>query len=118
MSYDLKFGVEVKGADGVFIEIGCPEYDSPTYNLGELFRACTGWNYEQGKWYKLAEVEPMIKHGIVELIEHEENYVKYEAENGWGNTADARKVLVSIMAWVSDTRDAGKIPIECIWIAW
>lgn len=58
------------------------------------------------------------KHGIVELIEHEEDYVKYNAENGWGNTADARETLVSIMAWVSDTRYAGEIPIECIWIAW
>ena len=65
MSYDIRFGVEVKDANGLIAEIGCPEYDQPTYNLADMFRKCTGWNYVQGEWYKVPDVLPLIEHGIM-----------------------------------------------------
>ena len=41
MSYDLRIAVKVDGCDK-FAQIAEPEYRSPTYNLGKMFRACTG----------------------------------------------------------------------------
>ena len=46
MSYDLRIAVKVDGCDK-FAGIAEPEYSSPTYNLGKMFRACTGWDYKQ-----------------------------------------------------------------------
>ena len=67
MSYDIRIGVRVEGAPGCYAVIAEPEYSSPTYNIGDMFRACTGWNFEQGEWYKVSEVLPLIQHGISEL---------------------------------------------------
>nr|DAM55799.1 MAG TPA: hypothetical protein [Caudoviricetes sp.] len=66
MSYDLRIAVKVDGCDK-FAEIAEPEYSSPTYNLGKMFRACTGWDYKQ-----------------------------YEPENGWGTVASAVAVLENL----------------------
>lgn len=46
MSYDLRIAVKVDGCDK-FAQIAEPEYSNPTYNLGKMFRACTGWDYKQ-----------------------------------------------------------------------
>lgn len=60
MSYDIRLAVRVEGApvneDGepLYAVIGTPEYDSPTYNLGDMFRACTGWDFKQGKFYRVS----------------------------------------------------------------
>ena len=51
MSYDLRIAVKVDGCDK-FAQIAEPEYSSPTYNLGKMFRACTGWDYKQGEYYR------------------------------------------------------------------
>lgn len=50
MSYDIRFGVKVDGMDGYIAVIDMPEYDSPTYNLRDMFVACMDWDYSQGKW--------------------------------------------------------------------
>ena len=42
MSYDLRVCVKIEGCDK-YANIAMPEYDSPTYNLGAMFRACTGF---------------------------------------------------------------------------
>lgn len=39
MSYDIRICVKVEGIDK-YADIARPEYDSPTYNLGEMFRSC------------------------------------------------------------------------------
>lgn len=49
MSYDLRLAVKVEGTKDLYAVIAEPEYDSPTYNIGEMFRACMGWDFEQGK---------------------------------------------------------------------
>lgn len=63
MSYDLRIAVKVDGCDK-FAGIAEPEYSSPTYNLGKMFRACTGWDYKQGEYYRCSEVIGNIKKGI------------------------------------------------------
>lgn len=60
MSYDLRIAVKVDGCDK-FAGIAEPEYSSPTYNLGKMFRACTGWDYKQGEYYRCSEVIGNIK---------------------------------------------------------
>lgn len=126
MSYDIRFGVKVEGGpEDCFAVIGEPGYHSPTYNLGEMFRACTGWDYEQGKWYKASEVMPMIMRGINELSEHPGKYRKYEPDNGWGNINSAMTALKSIVMWFEPNNWDGiagswnaDVPYDCIWIAW
>ena len=49
MSYDLRIGVTVEGTDIIAV-IAQPDKHSPTYNLGTMFRKCTGWDFEQSKW--------------------------------------------------------------------
>ena len=47
MSYDIRLGVKVEGGDNLFAVIAEPRLDSPTYNLGTMFRECTSWDFEQ-----------------------------------------------------------------------
>lgn len=42
MSYDLRVAVKVQGCDK-YADIAEPEYANPTYNLGDMFRACMDW---------------------------------------------------------------------------
>ena len=67
MSYDIRFGVQTVMPDNEgesFVVIGMPEYDSPTYNLRDMFVACMGWDYEtseevdghiRAKWHPRSE---------------------------------------------------------------
>ena len=123
MSYDIRIGVKVDGAENLYAVIDEPEYDSPTYNLGSMFRKCTGWNYEQGEWYKVADVLPLIQHGIQELSYYPSAYKKYNAPNGWGTVEDALKVLQSMEKCIRDnSEDASKtwneIPLNLMYIRW
>ena len=47
MSYDIRIAVKLDKIDK-FVNIGVPEYDSPTYNLRDMFVACMDWDYNQG----------------------------------------------------------------------
>lgn len=71
MSYDLRIAVKVKDTD-IYAVIAEPEYSSPTYNIGKMFRKATGWDFTQGEWYKVSEVLPLIEHGIHELRYNED----------------------------------------------
>lgn len=126
MSYDIRFAVKVEGGpEDCFAVIGEPEYNHPTYNLGNMFRSCTGWDFEQSKFYRVSEVLPLVRNGIAELIAHPRKYKKYEPDNGWGSISGALKALQSIVAWLQEGNWDGlagtwncEVPIECIWIAW
>ena len=83
MSYDLRIAVKVRGC-AKFAEIAEPEYSSPTYNLGEMFRACTGWDFEPGEYYRCSDVIGNIERGIKELRTNKAQYKQYEPENCWG----------------------------------
>lgn len=126
MSYDLEFGVKVdtNGGDDLFVTFATPELDSPTYNLGKIFRASTGWDFEQGEWYRYLDVEPLILHGIEELTRNVDKYRRMEPSNGWGSADGARRVLKGL---VEDARGHGdvhdydrypKVPIEHIYVRW
>lgn len=123
MSYDIRFGVKVEGADNVFAIIGRPEYDSPTYNVADIFRKSMDWDYEQGEWYPLNEVLPKIEHGINELKFNAKKYKKYEPSNKWGSVESALEALKSIHAWIMPNSPWEReydedIPINCIYMRW
>lgn len=115
MSYDIRLAVKVEGC-GKMVQIDEPEYSSPTYNLGQMFRACTGWNYTQGEYYNCAEIIDKIEHGIRELRTRPSAYRTLEPSNGWGTLSGAVKVLESLRDCIYNR--AEDIPIECLYVAW
>ena len=122
MSYDLALGVKVAELDNVFAEIATPEYDQPTYNLGKMFRKATGWDFNQGEWYRCEEVLPKIQHGISELKFHRSAYKKYDAPNGWGTTDSALQTLESLEDCIMRTCAEGEgytdVPLSHLWVKW
>lgn len=115
MSYDLRIAVKVDGCDK-FAEIAEPEYSSPTYNLGKIFRACTGWDYKQGEYYKCSDVIGNIEKGVKELRANKAQYKQYEPENGWGTVASAVVALENLRDCIY--AQAEEIPLECLYVAW
>ena len=113
MSYDLRISVKVEGIDR-YIGIATPEPDCPTYNLGDMFRACMNWDYEQGEYYRCSEIMTNIKYGIYELTHNRKDYEKYNPANGWGNIDNALETLISIRQCIYE--EAKRIPIEHICI--
>lgn len=125
MSYDIRFAVKVADApDDCYAVIGAPEYDSPTYNIREIFVQSMDWNYHQGEWYKIKEVLPNIKRGVNELTFKANKYKHLEPENGWGSVESARQCLQSILDYFSDSFDGiggtwnADIPYDCIYMRW
>lgn len=132
MSYDIRYGVKSlkynRHGERMAV-VGRPEYDSPTYNLGKMFRVATGWDFEQGKWYRIEDVEPNISDGLRALMLHREMYRKYEPENGWGTVESAIKVLKGLLSdieyfkgsaceYSGDVYEASQFNYEDIWIRW
>lgn len=103
MSYDLRIAVKVKGPEeDVYAVIAEPEYHSPTYNLREMFVACMDWDYEQGKWYNVAEVYQKIVGGCINLRYHADQFKKYNPSNGWGDTVSALRALESLKECIDE----------------
>ena len=115
MSFDLRICVKVEGW-GDFVPFSYPELDSPTYNLGTMFRKCMGWDFEQGEHYNCSEIIKYIDAGINELTFHRERYEQYNPPNGWGNLDGALDVLRSLKQCIND--NAEYIPIEYLYMAW
>ena len=120
MSYDLRLGVKVDGTDIIAV-IDQPEWDTPTYNLGKMFRAATGWDFDQSTWYRVTDVYPKIQKGIAELIAYPEKYKQYETE--YSKIGTAIKTLESLKDCIDGHSDPESawyqaIPMEHLWVAW
>lgn len=115
MSYDIRIRVKVEGCDK-YVTIDTPEYDSPTYNLRDMFVACMDWDYSQRKQYPCDFVIDKVEHGIKELRTKREHYEQYNPKNGWGNLDGAIKVLESVRECIYEW--AEDIPIECLYFQW
>ena len=149
MSYDIRFGVQTVMPDKEgerFVSVHTPEYDSPTYNLRDMFAACMDWDYEQSHvgedgirrttWYPMAEVLPRIERGIRELTENRAEYEQYNPPNGWGDLDGALRCLKSWKAELTEgdsefERPGGGViekfdwekpvyrwPVESLWWSW
>ena len=125
MSYDITISVKVAGCDK-YARIATPEYDSPTYNLGAMFRACMDWDYSQsdqdadGHWqtcyYPCDFVIEKVERGIKELRTKRKDYLKFNPENGWGNIDSAIKALESLRTCIYE--QAEDIPLNCLYMSW
>lgn len=115
MSYDLRICVKIEGLNK-YVDIDAPEYDSPTYNLGDMFRACMDWDYVQGQEYLCYFVIKKIEHGLRELRMNRKEYEKYNPPNGWGDLDGAIKVLESLRKCIY--KNAEDIPINHLYMRW
>ena len=124
MSYDIRIAVRVEGADPEkpYAVIAEPEYSDPTYNIGKMLRVCTGWDFEQGKFYRVSDVYEYIVTGIRNLTQRESNYKKYNSPNGWGNTQSALNALRSLKECIDgiENGDVGwnRFPKSILYVAW
>lgn len=127
MSYDLRIAVKVDGAEkgNEYAVIAEPEHHSPTYNIGEMLRRCTGWDFEQGEFYRVSDVYQNIVLGIINLTEHEEEFEKYNSPNGWGTTVSALRALESLKKCIDDIEDPNgwcsgwnTFPKTLLYVAW
>ena len=119
MSYDLRFAVKVNmGDECKFATIGYPEYEHPTYNYSKMFRACMNWDYEQGEYYKLSDIEKNVLNGINELERYPAKYRQYEPENKWGTVEGALKVLKGLYRDIHEISEEQDIPLEYLYLRW
>lgn len=116
MSYDLRFAV--KAENGQFVEFATPEYDHPTYNLGDMFRAATGWNYKQGEYYRVSEIKHFLMKGVYELTFNRKAYEQYVPDNGWGSIRGAIECLESVLQKIVEIQDWYDLPLDIIYLAW
>lgn len=125
MSYDIRIKVKAQGCD-VYPTIAIPEHDSPTYNLGTMFRKCMDWDFSQSEkdefnnwstcFYPCDFVIEKVEHGIRELRTNRKKYEQYNPENGWGNIDDAINVLESLRTCIYE--QAEEIPLNCLYMCW
>lgn len=115
MSYDLRIMVKAEGCDAYPI-IATPEYDNPTYNLGEMFRACMDWSFRQSEKYKCDFAIDKITQGLSELRSHRKSYEKYNPCNGWGDIDSAIDCLESLQKCIYE--QAEEVPLNCLYMAW
>lgn len=115
MSYDLRVAVKVEGCDK-YANIAEPEYANPTYNLGDMFRACMGWNFKQGVYYKCDFAIDRIERGIKNLKRNRAEYEKYNPSNGWGTIDSAIEDLESLRTCIYE--QAENIPLKCLYMCW
>lgn len=113
MSYDLELGVKTENGNFVLTRVQ-PEYSSPTYNLGEMFRKSMGWDFKQGKEYRVDKVLDKIFKGINELTYFPEKYKKYEPDNGWGSVETALRDLLSLAQAIADS----DVAIDELYVRW
>lgn len=123
MSYDLRLGVKVEGCKDLYAVIDEPELSSPTYNLGEMFRACMDWDFEQGEWYCVANVLPNIEQGIHELTFNSKEYKQYNSPNGWGTVSSALNSLKSLLECIQRNTDGSswswnQVPLNALYVSW
>ena len=124
MSYDIRFAVKVADTENMYAVIGEPENHSPTYNIGKLWRKAMDFDFEQGRWYPVAELIPHFERGIHELTFNAVAYRALEPENGWGNSGTALRAMQSIIGWLTDDWNGlrggwnADSPIECIYMSW
>ena len=123
MSYDVRFAVETVKPNKYgqrFAVVRIPEYDSPTYNLRQMFVACMGWDYEQGEWYPFEVFMPAIERGIHELTFNPEKYRQYNPPNGWGTLDGALKALRNWYSELTDEYEGVKTTwnLNDVWMRW
>lgn len=99
MSYNISFKVKVEGVDK-FVSVGDCDANI-TWNVRKIIELSTGLLWENEANNGLCkDIIPHIRRGIHELSENREDYIQYEAPNGWGTVDDTMKFFMQILdAW-------------------
>ena len=117
MSYDISFKVKVEGVDK-FVPIGDCDANI-TWNVCKIIELSTGLPWENEANNGLCkDIIPQIKKGLRELDENRENYIQYEALNGWGSIDGTMRFFMQILdAWNSFCEDYPElINVATFWI--
>ena len=115
MSYSIGIYVKVEGCNK-YAEIAYPDYSSPTYNLGKLFRACMDWNFKSSEYYRCDHVIEHLYRGIKELTYNSNKYAKLISVSSILTTSGALNVLNSIKDCILE--QAEEIPLDCMYMNW
>lgn len=115
MSYSIGIYVKVEGCNK-FAEIAYPEYSSPSYNLGKLFRSCMSWNFNSSEYYRCDHVLEHLDRGIKELAYNSNKYTKLIPVSSILTTSGALNVLDSIRDCILE--QAEDIPLDCLYMSW
>lgn len=114
MSYDCEYGVILPNNE--VVHYAYPDLDTPTYNLREIFCESMGFDFEQGKWYRVMEMLPRFNRAEAELAAHKGKYRQMEPENRFGTVEDAAKCFRD---WTEKALDiADRVPIEYLYWRW
>lgn len=120
MSYDIRFAV--KGIDEKMYVVFEPEYDSPTYNLRDMFVNACEWTYKQGEWYAVKDVIGNIEKGIHNLTFNRHKFEKYNSPNGFGTVGSALECLESIHKCLDEHLNQGwdwnEYTLENLYMSW
>lgn len=114
MSYNIGIYVKVEGAP-VFAQIAEPEWSSPSYNFGKLFRACMDWDYCQGNYYPCDFALECVNRGIKNLVNRPSAFDQCTPENRFRRD-DAIQILLSIRQCIIE--QAEEIPVKCLFMRW
>lgn len=127
MSYDIRICCKVQDLEK-YVVVATPEYDSPTYNLSDIFSKSMDWDYSQskqnneGEWetcyYRCDDVYEYVCRGIKELRLNKESYRCLEPENGWGKVESAMVALSSLRECIETTVEDLEIPLEHLYMRW
>ena len=104
MSYDISFRVRVADTDK-FVDVGNCNANI-TWNVRKIIELSTGlpWLNAENNGY-CVDIMPAIQKGLNELRAHPEEYIQYEAENGWGTVSGTASFFAQILKdWEEYTR--------------
>lgn len=127
MSYDVRFSVKIDGTDKYAV-VRVPEHDCPTYNVGEIFRACMDWDFDQGEWdesgrydkvyYPCDFVIEKLTSGLKEVVQNKAKYKPMEPSNGWGTVSTVITCLENWINELDDLQEQLEVPLEKIYFSW
>lgn len=115
MSYSIGIYVKVEGCDK-FAKIAYPEYSSPSYNLGRLFRSCMDWNFKSEEYYRCDYAVERLNKGIKELMYCPKEHLKLNPTLSMGSVASSLDILSSVRECI--LKQAENIPLECMYMKW
>jgi hypothetical protein len=115
MSYCIGIYVKIEGCNK-YAEIAYPDYSSPSYNLGKLFRACMDWNFRSIEYYRCDYAIEHLDKGIKELAYNPNKYAKLIPPLSLGTPSSALNTLDSIRGCILE--QAEDIPLECLYMRW
>lgn len=83
-----------------------------TYNLAPMYYKCIDKEigFKKLNGMNCMEALPILNNAIADLIEHKEEYVKLNPDNGWGSYDELLKLLKDMRSCCEENKD-GEIEV-------